>query len=336
RGPPRARRRPTAGGERIRQLTLEFVPDAHHAEPPSPPRTATEPSAGRAGLAALYTINADGSNLRAVAVPDGFARAAHPSWSPDGRRIAFAAFDATGRDPLVRVVASEGGPTVAVAAGVAPRWSHDGTRLIYMASGKAEYATDWTAPGRNDERIEAVRLAGPGAGEVEVLARGLWPRPAPNDDRIAFVARLDANWDIYLRSADGTNLIRLTDDPANDTQPVWTADGRAIVFLSDRGNRWDLYLIAVDGRGEVVRLTNHRRREDGADLNPDGTRVAFTDNAIRPDSRILLLDLASGAVRPLTENSQGDRDPAWSPDGRALAFVSRRPTPLVPFSGRQP
>ena len=64
-------------------------------------------------------------------------------------------------------------------------------------------------------------LAGPKAGEVEVLARGIWPRWSPTDDRLAFVGRRDANWDIYLRSGDGLGLSRLTDDPALDTQPCW-------------------------------------------------------------------------------------------------------------------
>ena len=92
-------------------------------------------------------------------------------------------------------------------------------------------------------------LSGPDAGTVEVLARDLAPLVSPVDDRLAFVGRADANWDVYLRSADGFGLSRLTDDPALDTQPVWAPDGRSVVFLSDRGNRWDLYRVRPGGRG---------------------------------------------------------------------------------------
>lgn len=289
----------------------------------------------RADLAGVFAVHPDGSGLRVIALPDGFSRAAHPAWSPDGRWLAFTAFDSTGRDPMVRIVSAEGGRTVAVAAGIAPSWSHDGRRIAYVASGRAEYATDWNNPGRNDERIEAVRLTGPSAGEIELLAaRGLWPRWAPDDDRLAFVARRDANWDVYLRSADGLHLTRLTDDPALDTHPVWTSNGRAVVLLSDRGNRWDLYRVEASGRSEVTRLTNHRRREEAADLSPKGDRIVFVDGSNRADSRVLILDLASGLVRPLVEPANGDRDPVWSPAGQEIAFASRRPSPASPE--RQP
>jgi Tol biopolymer transport system component len=77
----------------------------------------------------------------------------------------------------------------------------------------------------------------------------------------------------------------------------------------------------------VRRLTNHPRREDAASLSPDASRLAFTDNIGRPDSRILILDLASEVDRPLLPAPLGDRDPSWSPDGQSIAFASRRPSP---------
>ena len=98
-------------------------------------------------------------------------------------------------------------------------------------------------------------------------------------------------------------LTRLTDDPSLDTRPVWTSDGGALVFLSDRGNRWDLYHVAASGREPATRLTNGRRREDDASLAPDGRQVAFTDQRGRPGSSVLLIDLASGSVRPPARRS---------------------------------
>lgn len=328
----RSRDQPWASPEQVRQVILERDAEERPAAlPGEPPRVGRPPQGGRVEVSALYTVKIDGSDLRVIARPDEFTRAAQPAWSPDGRRLAFSAFDPTGRDPLIRVIPANGGLTTAVAPGTAPTWSHDGAKLAYNVSGKPGFATDWTEPGRNDERIEALTLSGPRAGRVELLARGIWPRWSPTDDRLAFVARLNANWDVYVRSADGANLLRLTDDPGLDTFPIWSADGLALIFLSNRGNRWDLYKARGDGRGAVARLTNQRRREDQATLSPDGQWVAFTDGPGRRDSRILLLDLAAGTVRPLLDAPSGDRDPAWSPDGKRIAFVSRRPSPLVPI-----
>ena len=317
-------RHPEAGPQRVRQLALEW--DAAGGAPAPAPPIGDAPQGE--GAMPLFVVGADGLGLRVVAPPEGFRRAAQPAWSRDGKWLAFAAFDATGRDPLIRVVPPAGGATTALAAGAAPSWSRAGDRLAYVASGRPEFATDWDGPGRNDERIEAVRLAGPDAGRLEVLIpSGLRPRWSPADDRLAYVARVEGNWDIYVRPGDGGPPIRLTDDPALDTNPAWSADGTALIFLSDRGNRWDLYRVRADGRAPAVRLTDHPRREDGAEPSPDGATIAFHDAPGRPRGGLLLLDLAGGSVRRLLDPPHGDRDPAWSPDGRFLAFAGLRPAP---------
>lgn len=324
------------GAEIVRQVLLSRQPEQERPVSDLVPRPVPPPvdpqRGGKSELALLYRVDVDGTHMAVIARPDGdWVRAADPSWSPDGKSISFTAYDATGRDPTIRVVSSDGnGSPVAIGAGVGPRWSSDGTKVAYMASGKQDFATDWKSIGRNAERIEAVTLRGPGAGRVDLLARGIWPRWSPTDGRLAFVASDGGNWDLYLRSADGLVLTRLTDDPATDTFPVWTRDGSEVVFLSDRGNRWDLYKVPASG-GAPTRLTNHSRREDQADLSPDGRLVAFTERPGRPESRIWILDLARGSVRPLLPGSQGERDPSWSPDGRSLAFISRRPSPLLPI-----
>jgi Tol biopolymer transport system component len=322
-------------GDLVRQVVL--APDPANSRTGVAARFDSDGTAGaKVGLTGVFVAGWEGGEARALALPDGFATAAHPCWSPDGRWVAFAGFDAAGRDPLIRVAPASGGPSTAVASGTTPTWSQDGSRIAYVASGRVDYATDWSSLGRNDERIEAVRLNGPDAGAVEILARGIWPRWSPVDDRLAFVARADVNWDVYLRSGDGLGLTRLTDDPALDTEPAWLADGKSIVFLSDRGNRWDLYRVRPEAGAKADRLTDQVRREDNPSPSPDGRRVAFVDNRGRPDGSILVLDLGRGTVRAFPDHSDGDRDPAWSPDGRSLAFISRRPGPLLRSGGPRP
>jgi Tol biopolymer transport system component len=195
-----------------------------------------------------------------------------------------------------------------------------------MASGKASVGVDWGRLGRNDERIEIVRLSGEKAGETEVVGPGLWPRFAPTDDRLAWIGRDRTSWDVYVRSADRLTLSRLTNDPAQDSQPIWRPDGSAVVFLSNRVNRWDLYECPATG-GPIRRLTKHPRREDSPTLSPDGTRVAFTNENGRGQAHIQLLDLASETAVDLLPDPLDDREPCWSPDGQSIAFASRRTSP---------
>jgi Tol biopolymer transport system component len=333
-------------GELVRQVILEpdraeTLPVAGDSGRATLPRVALRfdhsvPASPRSVVSAVFVAGRDGEGARPVALPDGFATASHPCWSPDGRWIAFAAFDPDGRDPLIRVAPASGGPSTAIASGTSPTWSWDGSKIAYVASGRSAYATDWSTPGRNDERVESITLAGPDAGSIAILARGLWPRWSPVDDRLAFVGRAEANWDVYVRSGDGLALSRVTDDPALDTQPCWSADGRSVVFLSDRGNRWDLFRARPEAGAVADRLTDHVRREDNPSLSPDGHFVAFIDRRSRPEGSILILDLGRGTVRPFPERPDGDLDPAWSPDGRSIAFVSRRPGPLLETGGPRP
>jgi Tol biopolymer transport system component len=55
----------------------------------------------------------------------------------------------------------------------------------------------------------------------------------------------DKNWDLYLVNSDGTNVRRLTDDPAIDGLPTWSPDGKWLAFLSNRGGNWGIWILHV-------------------------------------------------------------------------------------------
>jgi len=155
------------------------------------------------------------------------------------------------------------------------------------------------------------------AGRIEPLGA------AGNTGRIAFAACVAGNWDIYSVAADGTDLRRLTTDPADDLDPAWSPDGTRLAFTSRRDGYWNLYVLnARDGR--LTQLTSSPRYDGAPTWSPDGQRLAF-ESSRAGDLDIWMVDAGGGEPANLTPDSPlGDAGPAWSPDGQSIAFTSWR------------
>jgi TolB protein len=94
------------------------------------------------------------------------------------------------------------------------------------------------------------------------------------DGRIAFISDRDGNAEIHTMKSDGTSVVRLTDDPAIDTEPSWSPDGRKIAFCSDRDGDFEIYVMHGDGSG-VVKLSDNGATDGHPVWSPDGKRIAF-------------------------------------------------------------
>jgi Tol biopolymer transport system component len=113
---------------------------------------------------------------------------------------------------------------------------------------------------------------------------------------------------------------RFTDDPSWDNFPVWSPDGRRIVFSSDRAGHPDLYVRASDGTTKEERLRESTLGELPADWSPDGTSIVYQEGA-----RGALWQLALSGDRkpvPLLQNNFNNGNARFSPDGRWLAYQS--------------
>ncbi|HWU38880.1 MAG TPA: protein kinase, partial [Candidatus Acidoferrum sp.] len=147
---------------------------------------------------------------------------------------------------------------------------------------------------------------------------------SPDGSQIAFDwnGKERNNWDIYIKMIGTENLLRLTNDPAAEYGPRWSPDGRQIAFIrsSDRGTA--IYVISPLGGPE--RKLHDVKFEEGYSWSPDGKSLAVSDRSSeKSPSQIFLLSLESLQVKPLTSppnGSPGDNMPAFSPDGRTVAF----------------
>jgi Tol biopolymer transport system component len=105
--------------------------------------------------------------------------------------------------------------------------------------------------------------------------------------------------------------------------PVWTSDGRRIIFSASRGGPPGIFWKQADGSGPDERLTRRPRMGVPNSSSPDGRTVAFVEYDPSAGRHILLLDSDDRVVRPfLNSASANEKAPAFAPDGQWLAYVS--------------
>ncbi|CAA9437991.1 hypothetical protein AVDCRST_MAG82-2626 [uncultured Rubrobacteraceae bacterium] len=202
----------------------------------------------------------------------------------------------------------------------------------------------------NFSRLLAVASAIAVAASVLVLLTATQPVEAAfpgANGRIAFERDPDGfrgpeDPEIYSINFRGENLERLTDNATQDTQPAFSADGTKIVY-SGGGRRAydsysaDLFVMRADGSGKT-RVTREREipgAQTADDLqpafSPGGRKIVFVRNGLLPEGYSSNNDIytigtdGKGLTRlvniPSFEYYSGG-DPAWSPDGRKIAFFS--------------
>ncbi len=133
---------------------------------------------------------------------------------------------------------------------------------------------------------------------------------------------INDNDEIFVAAADGSERRNITNDPANDWGPDWSADGSTIVFNSDRdGGQIRSYLVHPDGSN--VRAIDTDAWTEYPSFSPDGTAITFMGHEAG-DYEIYSADVATGEIRQLTDNASGDGWPVWSPDGTSIAFTTER------------
>ena len=161
-----------------------------------------------------------------------------------------------------------------------------------------------------------------------------WTNPlfAPDGRQLAMDIDDGRQTDVWVYHWMRDTLSRLTLDPARDEEPVWTPDGRRIVFGSSRAvnNVLNLYWQRADGTGEVQRLTDSKNTQYPSSWHPSGKFLAFQELNRQTNVDLMILpmegDEASGwkPGKPTVflNSPFNEREPMFSPDGRWLAYCS--------------
>src|SRR5690606_21644866 len=145
---------------------------------------------------------------------------------------------------------------------------------------------------------------------------------SPDGARLAFMSTRDGNSEIYVMNRDGSNVRRLTNNPAIDVTPTWSPTGTQIAFTSDRSGSPQIYVVAPDGTG--LRRISFETFAGRPTWSPAPyNEIAFAART-GPGFDIKILNLAEGETRQITFGEGTNESPAWSPNGRHLAFTSTR------------
>lgn len=150
------------------------------------------------------------------------------------------------------------------------------------------------------------------------------PWASPDGKRIVFESNRDGpNLQIYVMDVNGSDVRRLTHSSTDDLGPVWSPDGKWIVFRSFRGDSVQLEAIRPDGSERYV--VSDRKDIGWPRISPDGKRIAFQSSDETGAKTILTLNLDGRDLRTVPTGLDRPWDPVWSPDGTHLVFAQQPP-----------
>jgi hypothetical protein len=231
-----------------------------------------------------------------------------------------------------------------------------GTALFVPPDATADQATSREAATIRGDDLRVMTIPGGQSTNYHV-------QPSPDGSRVAFDSDRDGVRGVYVAQRDGTNVTRVTGAEFSAI-PTWSPDSTRLAFVraeSDRPDVWNLWLLPLDG-GQPTRLTRFQNGQtSGASWFADGRRICYTHDdrlvvldlnsgtareftspipgrslrmpAVSPDGNYVifhvggkggwLLDLREGGMRFVLTDATVEAF-AWSPDGRRVAYHSRR------------
>lgn len=194
----------------------------------------------------LFLVMPDGTRLQEISqyIEDGL-----PSWSPTGEALVFSSTrhqDRQARLFIIDQVSPDGerqagrllNSGLYELLGEGPAWTPD-DQIVYQG---CDYTTTPAECG-----LFAIPAAPGPQVPRQITDHPGDSAPAVSGNQVAFMSNRDGNWDLHLVTTDGSEVTRLTRNPANDGLPTWAPDGTFIAFVSDRGGRWAIWAIRPDG-----------------------------------------------------------------------------------------
>ena len=151
----------------------------------------------------------------------------------------------------------------------------------------------------------------------------LQPRLSPDGTRVALWIN-DQEDDLWIWDVKRRTTARLTLEPGLDRFPLWTPDGRRIIFASSRSGVLNLWWQAADGSGNAERLTTSNTPQFPTGITPDGATVVFNEPSAAMGSELRQFAFGTRQVTALLQTKFNEFNGDVSPDGHWFAYDSNR------------
>lgn len=262
----------------------------------------------------LVTVNPDGSDEIVLAeVEPGGSQVRQPTWSPDGRRVAWVHVEVTDAGAASSVIATAGGDGTGPSetrTAVVPfylSWDPTSSRIAYLGS-----------PSQNDIDLGILEIAGRSSEAPIDSGQPFYLSWAPGGDQLLVHVGEDR---LERLGLDGS-LTTVADRPGTFSAPVWTADGRTFVYASVGAERQRLVVRDAEA-SETERPLVAFDELISFVVSPDGERIAFQvieEQSVLPFS---VIDVGTGETVEITDAAIAAF--FWSPDGERLLYLDPEP-----------
>jgi Tol biopolymer transport system component/DNA-binding winged helix-turn-helix (wHTH) protein len=320
-------RRPTEP-PRIAAAPLVKTPGLHVFPSFSPDGLRIAYASDSSGILQIYVVDRSGENVRQLTTdPEG---AMQPSWSSDGKQIAFVAAKRGG----IRVMPSDGGAVRQLTKfGSRPAWGPE-DEIVFQSGEQMEFG----GAAFEAQPPSSLWIVNVSSGRVEPLTRPGQPAgghgaPSWRRDgiRIAFASCEIERCAIYTVGRDGSSLREVARESVPMVSPLFAPHGRTLYYLVNRWNGSALLAVPIDPDGERKEWPQVLRRSGPAvmqhlAISRDGSQFAWS--VVEESSRIVSLPMsangkpASQEARAVTTQRPGTKMayPAFSPDGTKIAW----------------
>ncbi len=276
----------------------------------------------------LWIVSAQGGRAERLTVHVGYD--GYPSWSPDGRLIAFSS-DRNGNFDVFTIAVNGGVETQLTSHSnddIVSGWSADSRAVFFHASRNYDYDQVWQIPAKGGHERPLTQI------------ESFYGRPSADGGELVFTRgatpwwqkgyRGSAGCDLFLKDLSSGNIERLTSFSGNDLNGFLIPSGSELIYLSDSTGNYNLFRRNLVG-GSVVQMTNHRLDVFQPSLSADGSLVAYETGGeiyvyeLRSNQgRRLQVEIAHAAKRNdlvVADTDSGFSEYAVSPDGRQVALI---------------